>query len=84
MSVRTARNAKKWSKEDFLKRVMSGGLSTDRALARLTEQLHQYENTSENTICGRKSSISSSPAHRPKIIPISSPGRSVTEVTSAR
>jgi hypothetical protein len=35
----TARKAKKWSKEDFLKRVMSGGLSTDWALTRLTEQL---------------------------------------------
>lgn len=43
MSVMTARKTKKWSKEDFLKRVMSGGLATDRALTKLTEQLHQYE-----------------------------------------
>src|SRR2546428_5344630 len=43
MSVTTARKAKKWSKEDFLNRVMSGRLSTDRMLAQLTEQLHQYE-----------------------------------------
>lgn len=43
MSVMTARKAKKWSKKEFLNRVMSGGLSTDRALTRLTEQLHQYE-----------------------------------------
>ncbi len=43
MSVRIARKSKKWTKEDFLNRVISGRLSTDRALAKLTEQLHQYE-----------------------------------------
>ena len=43
MSVTTARKAKKWSKKEFLNRVMSGGLSADPALTRLTEQLHQYE-----------------------------------------
>jgi len=43
MSETAARKSKKWSKEDFLNRVMSGNLSTDRALAQLTEQLHQYE-----------------------------------------
>lgn len=43
MSVTTARKAKKWSQEEFLKRVLSGRLSNDRALSKLTEQLHQYE-----------------------------------------
>ena len=43
MNVSTARKSKKWSKKDFLNRVMSGRLSSERALAKLTEQLHQYE-----------------------------------------
>ena len=43
MSAATARKAKKWSKAEFLKRMSDGGLSTEKALARLTEQLHQYE-----------------------------------------
>jgi hypothetical protein len=43
MSVSIARKSKKWSKKDFLNRVMSGRLSSERALAKLTEQLHQYE-----------------------------------------
>jgi hypothetical protein len=43
MNVSTARQSKKWSKKDFLNRVMSGRLSNERALAKLTEQLHQYE-----------------------------------------
>lgn len=43
MSVSTVRKSKKWTKEDFLNRVMSGRLSSERALAKLTEQLHQYE-----------------------------------------
>lgn len=39
----TIRKSKKLSKEDFLRKVMSGNLSTDEAIAQLTEQLHQYE-----------------------------------------
>lgn len=43
MSVTTVRKAKKLSKADFLNRMLSGRLSTERTLAQLTEQLHQYE-----------------------------------------
>ena len=41
--MRTVRKSKKLSKEDFLRKVTSGHLSTERAMAHLTEQLHQYE-----------------------------------------
>jgi hypothetical protein len=34
---------KKLTKQEFLRRVLNGELTTDRALARLTEQLHTYE-----------------------------------------
>jgi hypothetical protein len=43
LSMSTIRKVKKLTREDFIKKVMSGSLSTDRAITQLTEQLHQYE-----------------------------------------
>lgn len=42
-SMKTQRKPKKLSKQEFLQRLLEGELGVDRALARLTEQLHEYE-----------------------------------------
>lgn len=39
----TTRKAKRLNQEDFIRRVMSGSLSADKAIAQLTAELHEYE-----------------------------------------
>jgi hypothetical protein len=41
--MKTQPKPKKLTKQEFLQRVLEGRLGADRALARLTEQLHEYE-----------------------------------------
>lgn len=41
--MKTEQKPKKLTKREFLQRVLEGRLDADRVLARLTEQLHEYE-----------------------------------------